>query len=153
MTYCIDTSSLLTGWNDRYPPEIFPTLWENFEILIEDQKLVSPIEVYYELEKQDDTIKSWVDHNKTMFQPLDEEVQEIASEILASHPTLIDINRPTYQADPFIIALAVKQDCVVVTQEIWTNSPKRTKIPNVCAAYDVMCIDLLNMVQELKWTF
>ena len=153
MTYCIDTSSLLTGWNDRYPPEIFPTLWENFGILIEDQKLISPIEVYYELEKQDDTIKSWVDQNKTMFQPLDEEVQEIAIEILASHPTLIDINRPTYQADPFIIALAVKQDCVVVTQEIWTNSPKRTKIPNVCAAYDVTCIDLLNMVQELKWKF
>ena len=153
MTYCIDTSSLLTGWNYSYPPENFPTLWEYCENLVEDQKLISPIEVYYELEKQDDTIKSWVDQNITMFQPLNEEVQEIASEILASHPTLIDINRPTYQADPFIIALAVKQDCVVVTQEIWTNSPKRTKIPNVCAAYDVTCIDLLNMIQELKWKF
>jgi len=153
LTYCIDTSSLLTGWNDRYPPEVFPGLWENFENLIVIEELIAPVEVYYELEKQDDSIKSWVDRSRTMFQPLDEEVQEIARDILANHPTLIDIDRPTYQADPFIIALAIKRNCAVVTQEIRTNSPKRTKIPNVCDAYDTECIDLLSMIRELKWKF
>jgi len=153
LTYCIDTSSLVTGWNDRYPPEVFPRLWENFENLISIEKLIAPVEVYYELDKQDDSIKSWVDRNSTMFQPLDEEVQEIATNILASHPTLIDADRPTYQADPFIIALAIIRNCVIVTQEIWTNSPKRTKIPNVCKDYGIECIDILSMIRELKWKF
>lgn len=93
MIYCIDTSSLITGWNDRYPPEIFPRLWEHFEGLIEIEKLIAPEEVYFELEKQDDSIKSWVDKNKKMFQPLDDGVQAIVSEILTKHPTLVDLNR------------------------------------------------------------
>ncbi|KAF5429254.1 hypothetical protein C5S42_02045 [Candidatus Methanomarinus sp.] len=44
-------------------------------------------------------------------------------DILANYPTLIDVDRPTYQADPFIIALAIKRSCVVVIQEVWTKSP------------------------------
>ena len=153
MIYCIDTSSLITGWNDRYPPEIFPGLWEHFEGLIEIEKLIAPEEVYFELEKQDDSIKSWVDINKKMFQPLDDGVQAIVSEILTKHHTLVDLNRTSNQADPFVIALALQRNGIVVTEEKWTNSPKRTKIPNVCEAYDVQCIDLLNMIRELKWIF
>ncbi|MCD4844733.1 MAG: DUF4411 family protein [Methanosarcinales archaeon] len=151
--YCIDTSSLITGWNERYPPEVFPGLWKNFENLIEINTLIAPIEVYYELEKQDDSITKWVDKNSRMFQPLDEEIQEIVRDILAKYPTLIDVNRPTYQADPFIIALAIKRSCAVVTQEVWTKSPKRTKIPNICDAYGIKCIDLLGMIKELMWKF
>lgn len=153
MIYCIDTSSLITGWKDRYPPEIFPGLWEHFKGLIEIEKLIAPEEVYFELEKQDDSIKSWVDKNKKMFQPLDDGVQAIVSEILTKHPTLIDLNRTSNQADPFVIALALQRNGIVVTEEKWTNSPKRTKIPNVCEAYNVQCIDLLNMIRELKWKF
>ncbi|MBE0524505.1 MAG: DUF4411 family protein, partial [Methanosarcinales archaeon] len=122
MIYCIDTSSLLTGWNDRYPPEIFPQLWEHFKGLIETDKLIAPEEVYFELEKQDDSIKSWVDKNSKMFQPLDDEVQTIVSEILTKHPTLIDFNRTSNQADPFVIALALQRNGIVVTEEKWTNS-------------------------------
>ena len=137
MIYCIDTSSLITGWNDRYPPEIFPGLWEHFEGLIEIEKLIAPEEVYFELEKQDDSIKSWVDKNK----------------ILKKHLNLIDLNRTSNQADPFVIALALQRNGIVVTEEKWTNSPKRTKIPNVCEAYNVQCIDLINMIRQLKWKF
>lgn len=153
MIYCIDTSSLITGWNHQYPPKVFPKLWECFEELIEIGGLIAPEEVYHELKKQDDSIKSWVDRNKKMFQPFDDGVQDIARDILATHTTLIDVNRPTSQADPFVIALAIKQKAIVVTQEKWTNSQKRTKIPNVCEAYDVECVDLLNMIMKLNWRF
>ncbi|MCZ7384409.1 MAG: DUF4411 family protein [Candidatus Methanoperedens sp.] len=153
MIYCIDTSSLLTGWIEHYPPEVFPGLWKHFEELIKIGTVIAPEEVYFELEKQDDSIKIWVDYNKKMFQPLDDELQNIAKGILAKYPTLIDLDRPTYQADPFVIALAIKRNATVVTQETWTNSPYRTKIPNVCASYNIECINLLKMLRNLKVEF
>lgn len=153
MIYCIDTSSLIAGWNERYPQEVFPGLWNNIGDLIEIEQLIAPEVVKFELEKKEDSINNWLDQNKKLFQPLDDGVQGIASNIIADNPTLIDINRTSDQADPFVIALALERNGVVVTEEKRTNSPKRTKIPNVCDAYKIRCIDLLNMIRELKWKF
>ncbi|MBI1263321.1 MAG: DUF4411 family protein [Alphaproteobacteria bacterium] len=29
--YCIDTSSLIASWDERYPPEFFPRFWDNLD--------------------------------------------------------------------------------------------------------------------------
>jgi hypothetical protein len=41
---------------------------------------------------------------------------------------------------------------VVVSQEKLTTSG-RPKIPNVCAAYDIPCIDILELFRREKWEF
>ncbi len=45
MIYCVDTSSLIAAWQERYPIENFPKFWDRMGGLIEDGRLVSPIEV------------------------------------------------------------------------------------------------------------
>ena len=39
MTYCIDTSALITAWGEMYPIENFPPIWDNFQQLIDDDPI------------------------------------------------------------------------------------------------------------------
>ncbi len=34
MTYCVDTSGWLDGWERHYPPDVFPSLWTTLDELI-----------------------------------------------------------------------------------------------------------------------
>ncbi len=154
MSYCIDTSAIITAWNKNYPIDVFPTLWSNLDNLIDTGKMCAPDEVLKELEKKDDEVLKWAKRNNKMFSSLEEDIQKIASEILIQFPNLIDENStsPSF-ADPFIIALAKYKGITVVTEEKFTTSPTRVKIPNVCAHFSVPCINLLDMVKELRWRF
>ncbi|WP_280175425.1 DUF4411 family protein [Mesorhizobium carmichaelinearum] len=40
--YCIDTSALIAAWYERYKPKRFPRLWDEFDKLIGQGRLVSP---------------------------------------------------------------------------------------------------------------
>lgn len=42
-TYCIDTSSLIAAWQERYPIENFPPFWGKMGDLISKKRLVSPL--------------------------------------------------------------------------------------------------------------
>jgi hypothetical protein len=40
--YCIDTSSLIAAWQERYPIENFPRFWDKVDALIADERLIAP---------------------------------------------------------------------------------------------------------------
>jgi hypothetical protein len=42
VVYCIDTSALIAAWQERYPLENFPRVWERFDGLIAEERLVAP---------------------------------------------------------------------------------------------------------------
>ena len=55
LIYSMDTS----GWTSLkrgYPASNFPSLWRNVDYLAQNSRLISPHEVYVELEKQDDEL-------------------------------------------------------------------------------------------------
>ena len=41
--YCIDTSSLIAAWQERYPIENFPSFWVKLEDLIVTRGLFLPL--------------------------------------------------------------------------------------------------------------
>ena len=51
MVYSIDTSAILDGHNRYYPPDVFPKLWENLQVLINNGKLRAVGLVLKELER------------------------------------------------------------------------------------------------------
>lgn len=57
------------------------------------------------------------------------------------------------EADPFVIALAIARDGVVMTEETLSGSLDKPRIPNVCAALDIRCLSLVEFVREQNWTF
>lgn len=153
MKYCIDTSSILTGWRHSYPPEVFPGLWDKLNELIQNGELISTEEVLHELEKKDDEVYKWALDRKIMFIEIDDDIQVAVREILQNHKRLLDTRKNRSGADPFVIALAKIRGCTVVTNEQLTNSPDRPHIPDVCKSFNIPTVSLLDLIKEKGWVF
>lgn len=69
--------------------------------------------------------------------------------ILATHPSLIkaSIRHTIDPADPWIIAVARKNGCIVVTNELPRRSTVKSKIPDVCEDLGVKCLRFEAFVQ------
>lgn len=145
--YVVDTCSF-THLGRNYPPDVFPSVWEKVEELILDQLICSVDEVYFEIMSQDDTLSDWARRSRHIFLPIDEDVQRNAIDILQTHSNLLDLNKNKSGADPFLIALAMVHDCAVVTEEKPSGGPERSKIPDVCKAYGIVCMTVLEMLRR-----
>ena len=152
-SYCIDTNALVDLWRRLYPKDVFPSLWNNIEDLVQSGKLIAPREVLNELELVDDDLLKWGKERRPMFITLETEQQDRVKEILKNFPTLIDPNKTTPDADPFVISLAMTEAAVVVTNERLAGPGGRPRIPNVCLKYNVKCLNLLDLFRELRWNF
>ena len=151
MIYSVDTSVLIEAWRRRFPPDVLPVVWRRLEGLVSDGVLIATEEVYLELQQKDDEVTAWARARESMFVPLDEAIQLKAREILAAHPRLVGQNKTRNRADPFVIALGALKGCPVVTEE--QSKPTAPKIPDVCAALGVRCMNLIDLFRELKVRF
>lgn len=148
--FCIDTCSLINLKN-LYPVTVFPTLWKNIENQIENSLLISPMEVYNEINRGDDALLIWAKRVKNkLFVELNDEQFKIAQSVGHRFPKLIDILKTIPDADPFVIALAQSMGCTVVTDEKKTNP---NKIPSVCHEMGIQCVSLLEYFNMNKWEF
>lgn len=154
MKYSIDTSAILEAWRRRYPPDVFPAVWQRLEEVIETGELGASEEVLLEIEKRDDEVHVWAKERKAkLFVPIDEEQQAHVSVILGKHERLVDTRKNRSAADPFVIAVAIAQGCAVVTAEAATGKPEKPHIPDVCLAMGVRSMNLLEFFREQGWRF
>jgi hypothetical protein len=151
--FCIDTSALLDGWVRYYPPQIFPSLWNEIDVLIEEKTVLSTEEVLHELEKKADEVYVWAKQRDEMFLPINEVVQIEVSQILARFPRLVDERKNRSIADPFVIAQAIIEGCIVVTAEKASHSLDKPRIPDVCRELHIECIDFLGLIRRNSWQF
>ena len=153
MKYSIDTSAIIDCWL-LYPPDVFPALWDRLNELIDHGVLIGPEEALRELARKDDEAYRWARGHRSMFVPEDPRVQAEARQVLKRYPRLVDEEKETPDADPFVIALARVQGCSVVTREKLSRNPKeRPKIPDVCRELGVQWLNILGMFRELGWKF
>jgi len=153
MKYSIDTSAVLDGWRRHYPIEVFPTLWDRLAELISDGSLQATEEVRIELEKRDDEVFEWCNSQNELFVSIDEDIQDHVSSMLQRFPKLIDTRRNRSSADPFVIGLAMVNSFSVVTGERPTGSVDRPNIPDVCDAFDITTLSLLDLIRIEGWRF
>ena len=129
--YCFDTSTFIELWNVTHRPKTFPSLWKDIKNFIAAKKIVSPIEVLNELQVQDDDLFAWAMKNKGGFLPIDraqmEELKKIYSEI-----GNIGHKGRTFDADPWILALARSKNASVVSSEKHTGDKGNPRIPDAC---------------------
>lgn len=145
--YCFDTSALIQPWNTYYSMEFFSDFWDVIENLAKEGVLFCTHEVGREIEKKDDSLHTWAKERRFLFREPTEEVQQNLRRILASHNELAKEGRDRSRADPWVIAHAMAEGATVVTKEGF--APRRIKIPDVCQAYNVRCIDDTQFVREI----
>ena len=119
--YCIDSSSLINL--KRFPRVVFEGPWANMELLIQEQRLIAPIQVKVEIlgkTDKEDEIAHWVRQNPNMFVEIDNDQGAFITDLYRTFPELeaqavspLSVKR----ADPFLIAVASTRGCCVVTDE------------------------------------
>lgn len=151
--YSFDTSALINGRRDLLPPATFPSVWQKIEGMVGDGSIRCVDEVLRELAKRDgDAVHTWAKGQSGLFLDLDEDIQEATSKVLAEHPKLLGKGKGRNGADPFVIALALARDGIVVTEE-HRGSLAKPKIPVVCEALGVRSLTLVQFIAEQGWTF
>lgn len=152
MAYCFDTSVLIECWSRSYPPDVFPGLWVKLDELITQQQVLCPDEVRVELARQEDELAKWINARPHMFVPLDDAIQRATSNVLARHSLLMKASKNRNGADPFVIATAQVKSLTVVTEEKGGTTTK-PKIPSVCRALGVPCVNVLSFLRDQGWSF
>jgi len=147
--YCIDASALinLTRY-PGYPRDIFPAIWEKLENMVKRGELISHVEVYKEIEKIRDPIYQWCKKHKKMFKDVDDcqirELENIQHQYNREYWNN-EINKGGPWADPWLIALSICEDAIIVTDEKNTLN----HIPCIANAFQRRCLNLIYLFKEV----
>jgi peptidoglycan/xylan/chitin deacetylase (PgdA/CDA1 family) len=135
------------------PRDVVPGYWTELDKLIVSGDLRATEEVREEIAKKHDEILEWAKQRPTLFVPIDEEIQELVREILTEHRQIIDSRRGRSGADPWVIALAMMNSCAVITMEDRSYSDSRPRIPDVCEAYGIKWLSVVDLIRIEGWQF
>lgn len=155
MKYIFDSGPLIDIFRHYYP-ERFPSLWEKFNTLVSDGKIISVKEVFNEINSREDALSNWAKAQKDIFLPSTVEELEFVTEIFKIQHFQAMIRRKERLqgkpvADPFVIARAKIFNCPVVTTEY--HKDNAAGIYNVCTHFSIACINTEEFMQKEKWTF
>jgi hypothetical protein len=149
--FCVDTSSLIAAWEERYPQENFPKFWERIDDLFKASRAFVPEAVVDETDKRSSELHKWLKERSYAAVGYETEIQEAAKSILSTYPLLVKQSKSRFAADPFVIGTARVKRLVVLTEETPSNSGNRPKIPDVCRAMGLECVNLIALIRREKW--
>lgn len=151
--YCIDTDALINL--KHYPSfhisstyNLFPAIWEKLEDMIRNGTLISHIEVYNELERGKDDIYQWCKTHKNMFKDIDKCQLNVINRVKKKYDKGYwehNTNKTGPWADPWLIALAICEDALIVTDE--SNKPNR--IPVIAIHFGIKCLNLFDFFNSI----
>lgn len=156
MSYVFDTSALSPLFKNFYRKR-FPSLWEQFDELVEDGEITSTREVAREIQNGPvAALREWAASQRDVFPTPNAAEAAFVGQIFAvphflqiiEHKKLL---KGGLNADPFIIARAQATGGTVVTLE--GEPPNGAKIPNICRHFGIPCLSLEGFMEEEGWTF
>ena len=136
--------------------DFFPDYWSKLDELAQQGVVFATEEVKREIGRTDDELNEWLSSREYFFKSIDERVQECIIQVFQDpdHHRLVDSSNQRSIADPWVIAHALAEDAVVVTKEQYeTHQTRRIKIPNVCRALSIECIDDFELIRRLGMQF
>jgi hypothetical protein len=156
LSYVFDTNAFSQLFHSYYPRR-FPTLWEQFNALVDGGDISSTREVAREIE--DDRVaalRAWAVGKRDLFPAPDAAEAQFVAEIftIPHFQQMIEqkkLLRGGKNADPFIIARAGVLGRTVVTME--SDPPNGAKIPNICRHFHIRCLSLEGFMEAEDWTF
>jgi len=140
--YIIDTNVLI-DFNDSLPMDVYITQW----------KMIICEAVFNEIKKSVE-LKQWLEKYKKLIESCySDKVLIEAKVIINNYPKLIEINNPSDQSDPYIIALSKLNGFTVLTNEKYSVGSKKTRIPFICKEMLIKCINTHEFYKNENWKF
>lgn len=154
--YVFDNSPLSVLFRNYYRGR-FPTLWDRFDGLVADGRIVSTREVCREAEDSAlENLRDWAAQHQAVFHmPTAAEGVFVTGIYAVAHfqqnieqKKLLKGGR---NADPFVIAKAATEGRTVVTMEQFKENG--AKIPNICQHFGIDCLSLEQFMEREGWQF
>lgn len=152
--YIIDTNIVIDLSRRIYPPRHREEANTVVERLIAEGTIVSHREVLLELTtgaKPGDVALAWAKKHEAIFLDVTPTQEEQIAGVLSSHPGILDPKKLGPDADPWLVALALEINGVVVTGDGSTKRSGKTQVKDVCDGYGIRCIDVDQFLTENGW--
>lgn len=156
MSYVFDTSPLSVLFKNYYR-KTFRSLWERFDEIVANGKLVSTREVLREIEDgASESLTNWAKRHVALFATPTAAEGAFVAQIYSVRHFQQNIEqqkllRGGTHADSFVIAKAAVERRAVVTME--QLRPNAVKIPNICEHFDVRWLSLEDFMEAERWEF
>jgi hypothetical protein len=148
--FIVDASSWICLHEQYYSPEIFPALWTRLRTAALEGRIKAPTKAIAEI-GEEDGIGAWVRMIKpSIVPPVTSAITQAVATVSRDFPDLLK-DYSGRDADPWLVAYAMRLGYVVVTEE--SLSTGKPRIPNACEKYSVECIKATEMLRRLgiKW--
>lgn len=155
--YLLDANVLIDADRDYYPLERVPEFWLWLIHQAERGIIAIPTEMYQEVVAGKGVLVRWLKENRETLVLEAEPNPELVRDVLARGygTSLTEDETASIGNDPFIVAyaLASEEPVAVVTTEVSRPSAQRgnRRLPDVCHAFRVPCINTFKLVQELNF--
>lgn len=153
-TYCFDTNSWVE-LREKYPFDLFPTLWKSIEALSKKGQICCSEFVGLELKDQDSELYKLLDQwtNSNIWGKTTEEQHRTVREIVNKYPALTTYSLMSSGTDPFTFALAKHLGATLLSFQ-----PKRglSKSQDYSLIFDSLAIKAINfneLCREQGWRF
>lgn len=156
MAYVFDTSPLSSLFKNYYK-NAFKSLWERFDEIVAEGRLVSTREVFREIEGgAPASLIDWAKQHSAIFATPTAAEGAFVARIYGVPHFQQNIEqqkllRGGTHADSFVIAKAAVEGRAVVTLE--QLRPNAVKIPNICQHFNVRCLSLEDFMEAEQWEF
>ena len=156
MTYIFDTSPLSQLFGAYYRSR-FPTLWEQFDKLVRQRRVISTREVGREIDNGPiKNLIEWKRQHPQLFPPPTAAEGNFVRRIFEVTHFQDNIGKKKMlrggtNADPFVVARAGVLQGTAVTME--KTVPGGAKIGNMCARFSVPCMSLEEFMVAEGWRF
>lgn len=156
MIYVFDNSPLSALFKSYYRGR-FPSLWEKFDGIVDEGRLLSTREVLNEINDSSiEVLRDWAkDHGEIFATPTAEEGAFVGKIFAIKHFQnnigMKKLYKGGYNADPFVVAKAAVIKGAVITME--GHTPNAAKIPNICERFDILCLSLEEFMEDEGWEF
>lgn len=147
--YVIDTCSIISQKPDEpHRRTVYSSLWRKIDELVKGQAIVTCSEIIDEVE--DEELMLWLARLQCIVLGIDDGIQLLVAKVVTEHPELIDFKNAKSSADAFLIATAIKYRLAIITEE---NKKASKKIPKICEAYGISCLNITELAEKEGWQF
>jgi hypothetical protein len=158
--YLLDTNVFIEAATRYYPMDRVPGFWAWLEEEAAEGRLRSISMVQEEVEFPDEVVEWMADREAEAFfldisqLKVQEVFRDLAGWVLEQNFGPQHIPKFLDGADLWLIAAAVVNNATVVTQErLLDPSSRQIRIPNVCKAHGVECVDTFGLIEVLDASF
>jgi len=158
MTYLLDANVFIQAKNLHYGLDFCPAFWEWLAAKNATGQVFSIDKVADELEAGADDLTQWArQQDAGLFRKTDAHIvpqfATVSAWVMGQGYEPAAINTFLQVADYYLIAHALADGHAVVTHEVPANSPKKIKIPNVCAGLNLRFMTPYEMLRREQARF